>query len=303
MNLKSQLLYSQNWNIGFCEQTPDELIALKKLKKVQWMKHPYRDRWFADPYIYKVTDDEIVVFVEECPIVNPKGILCELHLDRKTKRLKERFVLLELDTHLSYPAIIEHDGKTYVYPENGASGRLYIYEYDAENHRLVNPRCILDEALADSTILKHEDKYYLIATKVPETQEKAYLYESNSLFGPYTQLSEAPVQSGRDCSRPAGNWFKALGQLYRPSQNCIGNYGAAISIMSVGELTPWSEEMLFAVKPLCFRYNRGIHTINFAANSDSEPGVCVVDSYGYLHPFIGNSYKFCSYIKREVLHI
>ena len=121
----------------------------KALNKVQWLKHPYRDRWFADPFIFKVTDSEIIVFVEECPIERPKGILCELVIDRKTKRLKERYVLLESDTHLSYPAFIRQNGTVYVYPENGASGKLNIYEYDETNHRLVNPKCILEKSVAD----------------------------------------------------------------------------------------------------------------------------------------------------------
>ena len=114
MSIKEKLLYANNWNIGFCEQSPIELINSQSLKTIQWMKHSYRDRWFADPFIYKVTPDEIVVFVEECPIKAPKGILCELVIDRKTKRLKQRFVLLDLDTHLSYPAIIREGRKVYV---------------------------------------------------------------------------------------------------------------------------------------------------------------------------------------------
>ena len=151
------------------------------------MKHSYKDRWFADPFIYKVTEDEIIVFVEECNIYGkPKGILCELHVDRKSRKLKQRFVLLELETHLSYPAIIEYDGKTYVYPENGKSGKLNIYEYDENNHCLINPKCILSEAVADSTILQKEKLFYLIATKYPNTQEKAFVYQTDSIFGPYT---------------------------------------------------------------------------------------------------------------------
>ena len=116
-------MYPQNWNIGFVEQSAEDLLGKQQLGHIRWMKHKYKDRWFADPFIYKVADDEIVVFVEECMITDkPKGILCELHVDRKTMRLRERYVLLELDTHLSYPAFIKKDGVTYVYPENGSSG-------------------------------------------------------------------------------------------------------------------------------------------------------------------------------------
>ena len=294
MNWKLRLSYSQNWNIGFCEQSSEEFIKSKKLNKVQWMKHSYRDRWFADPFIYKINTKEIVVFVEECTIEKPKGILCELHIDRKTKRLKERYVILELDTHLSYPAIIQHKGKTYVYPENGVSGKLNIYEYDELNHKLINPICIIDESLADSTIIKQDEKYYLIATKYPNTQMGSYLFSSNFFLEPFKKEIIGCVQDKKDSSRPGGNWIVVNNSLYRPAQDCIKRYGSALSLMQITSISPdYSEEKKFSVLPKSFRYSNGIHTINF------YDGLCVVDGYGYLFPFVGIILKLAKAIKHR----
>ena len=273
------MMYSQNWNIGFCEQSPEDLIDRKVLNKVQWMKHPYRDRWFADPFILKVTDSEIVVFVEECQIERPKGILCELVIDRKTKRLKKRYVLLELDTHLSYPAIIHQCGKVFVYPENGASGKLNIYEYDEVAHKLVRPKIVLDKAVADSTIIKWGGKYNLVATLFPQTQEQAFLFCSDNLFGHYELSSTIPFQSSREYSRPAGNWIVLGNQLFRPAQDCVKRYGAGISMMNVNlNGDNLQEECVFKLYPESRKYSRGLHTINFMS------GICVIDGYGFLHP-------------------
>ena len=60
------------WNIGFCEYTPEMLIKNRALPTIQWMKHPYKDRFFADPFILKVTDMEIVVLAEEYVFDNAK---------------------------------------------------------------------------------------------------------------------------------------------------------------------------------------------------------------------------------------
>lgn len=285
-----------NWNIGFCEQTIDDFIQCKKPNRIKWLKHPYNDRWFADPFIYKVTDDDIVVFVEECKLFEyPKGIICELVIDRKTMRLKERYVMLELDKHLSYPAIIHHEGKVYVYPENGASGKLNIYEYDEANHKLVNPTCILDEAVADATIMQTKEGYRLIATKYPETQEKSYLYESNSLFGPYKQVSEIPCQEKRSCSRPGGNWINSLQGLFRPAQDCSKRYGGALSIMQVNLANNIYKETDYCrIEPLSFKYSRGVHTINF------HEGLCVVDGYGYLYQVLGRLFNILKKVKALV---
>jgi len=281
MNLIRKIQYNQNWNIGFCELNPEELIRDKQLKPVRWLKHPYRDRWFADPFIYKLSESEIVIFVEECPIENPKGIICELVIDRKSMRLKARYVMLELETHLSYPAIIRHDGKVYVYPENGASGRLNIYEYDSKNHKLVNPVCVMEEAVADASIIELDGHYYLSATKFPETEEKAFLFESDSLHSQFKQINEQPYQKDRCCSRQGGNWITVSNDIFRPAQDCVDRYGAGLSIMRSeikGKFI--KEKMLFSLKPNSWQYNLGLHTLNFYS------GVCVIDGCGYLCPLL-----------------
>ncbi|MBR6972700.1 MAG: hypothetical protein IKH89_08170 [Bacteroidales bacterium] len=280
MDWKARLLYAQNWNIGFCEQTPEELVTNKSLSPIRWMKHPYRDRWFADPFIYEVTNNEIVVFVEECPMEKPKGIICELHIDRRTLRLLKRYVLLELDTHLSYPAIIRYGGQAYVYPENGASGKLNIYRYDSEKHQLVEPRCILEDAMADSTIINQNGAFYLIATKSENSQEDAFLYHSNDILSPFKPIFNNSVQSSRKCSRPAGNWITLNNRICRPSQNCEARYGSGITIMEVDSLDPYKESELFSIVPVGYKYSLGIHTLNF----NQQKNLAVVDGYGYLNP-------------------
>lgn len=284
MRLIDRLSYSQNWNIGFCEQSPETFIENKKLNKIKWLKHPYTDRWFADPFILKVTDTEIVVFVEECYIQTPKGIIAELIIDKESMRLKRRYELLELDTHLSYPVIFHYEDKILVCPENGQSGCLSIYEYDEVNHRLINPNIILDEALADATIIKQdESNYYLVATKYPETQTNLYLYKStNGLYGPYNLVKETPVCVDKVCSRPAGNFIVYNGIVYRPSQNCMKRYGAALTLMEIERMDEqFIEKIHFTIAPVSYKYNLGIHTINV------QDGVIVVDGYGYSFPILG----------------
>lgn len=295
MNWKEKLLYSQNWNIGFCEQTPEELISEKALRPIQWLKHPYHDRWFADPFMLKVTESEIVVFVEECPMEHPKGIICELVIDRKTTCLNERYVILEKDTHLSYPAIIRNEGKIFVYPENGASGRLNIYEYDEANHRLVNPVCILEEAVADATIFQQGNDFYLTATKFPDTQERLFLYRAHSLLGPYKQVYVEPAQERLSCSRNGGDTFTAYGSLYRVAQDCSVRYGGALSIMNVIRWNVFQESLDFGLSPIKGRYNLGLHTLNF------EQGLAVIDGYGLLHPTFSRIWNALARVKQKII--
>jgi len=284
MSLLRDIKNDSNWNIGFCEMTPEELVKSRKLYKIQWMKHRYKDRFFADPFILDVTDNEIVMFSEEFVFAAPPGLLVELILDKKTKVLKQRYELLKLSTHLSYPAIIR-DGETiYVYPENGASGQLNIYKYDAKKHSLVEPHCILDLAVADSTIYKCDDNTYLLtATKFPNNQEGVFAFKSNSITGPFEQVGTVPFNYLRSCSRPAGNFFKTNNILFRPAQDCVIRYGAATTIMSFNPES-LEEEEAFVLKPSNYAFNLGLHTINF------HKDLCVIDGCGFLYPTTGRIY-------------
>lgn len=273
-----------NWNIGFVDISPEHLIYKAKLGEIQWMKHPYKDRFFADPFIVKISDKYIILLAEEMLFDETKGRIVELIVDKKTKRLCDRFLLLETDSHLSYPAYIRENGKMYVYPENGMSGTLKIYELDEDNHTLINPVVILNEAVADATIFINEGKYWMTSMKYPNTQEQVFLYKSESLFGPYVQVDNHPFTYDRSYSRPAGNFFSVNGQLYRPAQDCLNLYGSALSIMKVDFVDNLKEEFLFNIKPQSYKYNLGIHTINFMDR------MCVVDGYGYLYPLIGRIY-------------
>lgn len=275
---------NQNWNIGFCNMTPEKFISSGELRHIVWMKNPYKDRWFADPFLLKVNGEFITVFVEERMVLGNRGYLSELVIDRNSFEIKERFVILETDSHLSYPAIIKNDERVFVYPENALGGPLKMYEYDAMKHQLINSRTILNEKVADSTILKSGDKYYLIAVKYPDSLEKAYLYESDKFDGPYEQVEDNPVQMSRSCSRPGGNWFFVNNGLFRPAQDCSVNYGGALKVMRVNSLNPFSEQEVMTVRPLSFKYNLGIHTINFL------DGVAVFDGYGFYYPVLGRIY-------------
>lgn len=277
----SKYLNNQNWNIGFVKTTPEELINQKGLGKVEWLKHSYKDRFFADPFVYSHNDSEIVVFVEELEFDKPIGRLTELIVDAKSKKLLCKHTLLELDTHLSYPAIIRCGGEVFVCPENGTTGKLTMYKYNKESHQLQSVKVVIEESLADATIRKIGEAYYMFATKVPKTQEDLYLYKSDYFDGDYEEVGL--IAEGREHSRPAGDIFEVDGVLYRPAQNCSKCYGGATEIMQITKCEDgcFEEKHLFSLPPTSFRYHLGLHTLNFHGN------IGVIDGYGYLYPLIG----------------
>lgn len=289
-----------NYNIGLCKLSPDELISIGLKAEVKWMKHKYKDRFFADPFILEITAEEYVILAEECLFDRlDSGCIVELHIDRISFKLKARFIVLQLDTHLSYPAIIRRGGKVYVYPENSASGKLCMYEYDYSIHKLTNPKVILDEAVVDATIFENDGKWYLTATKVSDTRQNVFLYMSDEFDGTYKQVSSSPFNTSLRSSRPAGDIIKSGDRLFRPAQDCVGGYGVGTTIMEIKEITADRilEEERCHITPSFFRYSKGLHTINFYKD------ICVIDANGYLKPIGGRIYNTIFIILRGIKHL
>lgn len=295
MTFKQKLSYCENWNIGFVQYSPEEFVNNKSLLEIKWLQHPYKDRWFADPFIYKVSASEIIVFVEEYPFETNIGRLVELVVDRKSFRLINRYLLLEQESHLSYPSIVRKDNNVYVFPENVATGQFSAYLYDEKSHSLLFYKNIIKEPLADATIVQiaegMENLYLMTALKSPDVYKNLNLYFSKELFGDYSLYQQSPVSTSSEYSRPAGNWIKVKESWYRPAQDCSKRYGGGISIMRVlsfptkQQNEEYKEELAFKLEPQKGRYGFGIHTINFC------DGFCVVDGYGWLYPTLGPLYN------------
>ena len=138
------------WALGFVRGGIPAVMESDTLQ-IDWVKMP-EDRWYADPFILEVTDDEIQLLVEDFGYNLHKGIISLLHIDRKTMNITARKELLELPTHLSFPAILRKNGHIYVYPESMRSGSLTIYEYHPDTETLSPVASICDEAVWDSVI-------------------------------------------------------------------------------------------------------------------------------------------------------
>ena len=52
------------YEIGFLDNTVDDIINGRPLN-MKLMKHNFKDRWFADPFILEVTENTIELLVEE----------------------------------------------------------------------------------------------------------------------------------------------------------------------------------------------------------------------------------------------
>ena len=285
------------WSIGILDNTIEDVVEGNPLQ-LKRIENPYDDRWWADPFVLDVTQDYIIILVEEVFYKETEiGHITQLKVDRSSLKVLSVETILELDTHLSFPCILRHDNKVYIYPENSKAGNLSIYEYDYQRKYINKVDIICDEQLADAIIFPYQERIYLLATKAPffdgnrlevyeyDLSKKKFLHNKNVCFS-------------ENIARNAGNIFEWNGKFYRPAQECNDRYGHAISIqeMSYDEEKGFSFHEIRRILPFDKKFPSGIHTLN------TYGSIIVVDHYKYqylIDPYLRSIKRFiCKFFKR-----
>jgi hypothetical protein len=269
------------WNIGFVDfHNPETILQVDKLN-IRWMKHRYKDRWFADPFILKETEQDIILLVEEFYYPINRGRIARLTIDKKNLSLKTSDVVLELDAHLSFPAIFRQKEDIYIYPENSCTGNLILYKYNEAENSVSLVSVLNNEPLTDAIITTAFGKSYLFSTKLPyQNKNVLNIYSSQRWNGIY-QL-EQTVYFNDNTARCAGDLFQVGNKWIRPAQDCNGDYGKGLVL----------QEVIFSSGKFSFnelkrfysnskKWNLGMHTFN------SLDCTAVVDAKRYTYSFRG----------------
>lgn len=266
----------RQWNIAIAEYDSD----LNPVN-IKWMKHNYKDRWFADPFIIDETVNTFIILAEEYMRDDRKARLAKLIVTKDDCKLIDNETVLNLDTHLSFPNFIDVDGSIYVYPENGRSGKTNYYEL-GEPLKYVGELSSLP--LADAAIQVIENRYYLLFTLGEECNgNRLMIYVSDTPLGSYKPLQE--VLFSDNIARRAGRLFKIGNRLISPAQVCNNRYGEGVCLQEVNlvgdKLTFKEVKRLY---PTSKEYPYGLHTYNVFGSH------VVIDGYRFKCPFLSRLY-------------
>jgi len=266
------------WTIGFVETRIGDILDGSPLQ-IRWVDIP-KDCWYADPFILNVTEEEIELLVEEWSYELERGIISKVVVDRKTNRIVRTKHLLQLDTHLSFPAIYRSEEKIYVCPENSQSGGLHLYQYNPSEESLTYLRCICQLPLTDAVITDIDGDRSLFSTLSESANGNIlHVFRRNPATKQYAPT--ATLSFDENIARNAGHFFEYEGVKYRPAQVCNSAYGQAISLQTVNKE---DDSIVFKeVRRLYSTHNsmvNGMHTFNI------HQGVIVVDAWGWKAPFL-----------------
>lgn len=278
-----EILLHYTWDIAYCDLSDCQFIdGDVVLQNLHYVRNPFKNKWFADPFIIEEDDRWLHLLVEEYDSTVKRGRIAHIVVDKMIDVITECNIVLSLPTHLSFPAIYRHDGEIYVHPESSQSGNSFMYRYDNVADKLVDPMLIIASPLTDAVIHKIGGRYIMSSTAIPDPNGKVLnRYESSSLFGPYRKVDELYFSSS--IARMGGQYFESKdGIWYRVAQDCNGAYGKAVLFMD-------GNEIIARLSPNKWRY-AGIHTFNTSERS------VVIDLKKYDFPFL---YMIKNLLKHE----
>lgn len=274
-------LLRYRWNIGFVIDSSD--LLSKQTLNVRWLKHSYKKGWFADPFILRITDDEIILLVEEFYDPIDRGRISKLIIDKQTLSLKIVKPILELNSHLSFPVIYREGDSIYIYPENSISETLVLYKYDESDDSISYVKVLSEEPLTDAVLVFDYDKPIILSTKIPtQNSNELNIYESvSSNIEEWNFHKVQTVVFNDNTARNAGLPFKNNGKIIRPAQDCNNAYGRGLVLQEMQKKEGvFSFVELKRFYPISKKWNKGMHTMNMYED------LIVVDGCRYRYPLI-----------------
>lgn len=285
-----QRLKIQTYNIGFITKPIDGVISSGLGQgDIHWMSHNYRDRFFADPFLWKRDKNYFYVLCEEFLFFEEKGKITLLKIKKDNYVLTERKVIIDEPTHLSFP-FCEENGN-YIIPESVLSGKCAKYILDSKDE-VIEKKEIFREGLIDTVFFLDDygTEWMLTAkNRIPSTE--LYIYYKDD--GEYKPVSDNPVISNNRITRSAGRFFKVENNLYRPVQDCLGRYGRQTKIMRVNIMNRRMEfkEKITLNSFACPPFNETMHTFNVYDD------IIIVDgSKDFFRPISKLAYKKMPFI-------
>jgi len=271
-----EIIKRHHWDIGLIYQVEDKILDTKVLHII---KNPYRRKtWFADPFVLDVTDEYVYLLVEEYTYSLNRGRIAKLTINRKTDSIADCKVILDLGTHLSFPAIFRYQGSVYVYPENSESGKSIIYKYTDDGLKQLS--VLAEEPLTDAVVVSLLNRPVVFSTRIPcPNGGELGIYESDSYFEGYHLAQK--IKFSDNVARNAGDVFESDGVLIRPAQVCQGKFGYGLGICfqkveNKDGLIDFKE--LYRIFPP--KGYDGMHTYN------KYKGIAAVDLRKYNYPVV-----------------
>lgn len=226
------------WFVALRRRRPDPL-ATDPLDGFEALPCP-ADRFHADPVLVR-DGDAHHLFFEDADRASGVGKIAWRPIGADG-RAGESTIVLETDHHLSYPFVFRWRDAYYMIPETSEKRTVELYRASEFPLRWELEKVIFrDVAAVDTTLFEHEGRFWLFLAMSPtgaSMNDELFLFHAPTPLGDWTPHPWNPVVSDVRRARPAGPVFRDAGALWRPGQDCAGDYGAAFWLNRIERLDP-----------------------------------------------------------------
>lgn len=270
-----QRRFDEKWMLYY--KLGDELST--SLGQFSKLESP-NDRYWADPHTIE-RDGTFYVFVEEFIYATGRGRIAVIPIE-KDGSIGKAQTALETDYHLSYPFVFEHDGHTYMIPESSNNRSLDIFQCTSFPNKWEYVKTLMNDVRAkDATLFQHDGLWWLFTNMCElkgnnndELDELHLFFATHFLTDEWTPHTKDVIASDVCYARPAGSLFKNDGKIYRPAQDSSEDYGYAMQLQEITQLTKddYQETLVSRMTPDWNEQVIGVHTLSYV------PGITVVDA-------------------------
>lgn len=259
MNIKNYFI-EDYWEIGIIEKSITEFLLDDFFNEINIINTP-KSYFLADPFWSKNCGTN-KLYCEQFNFKTQKGVISEVEINEDYKLVNKK-VLLELNTHLSFPFILEIDNSTYLIPENADNGNLKLWDL-----KKMESKTLKKGNIVDPVIFENNGIWYLFCSILDSTENKTcHLYFTrNKELQQWKTHPCSPIQKTINGSRMAGSIIQSNEKLYRIAQNCEKEYGGGLSIYEITELSNTSYHEKFQKTIYPPKGYKGIHTLNTFGN-------------------------------------
>lgn len=254
----------ERWRIGVINMPLPELLAAGPLPAVQWLAGPAGRGYWADPMADPSSAHHI--YCEFFDETQSLGRIERLALDAACQVQQRQRVALGGGQHTSFPLVVQIDGRQLGLAETAARRECVLHDIDAHGSWRPLATVLHNVAAADPALFAWQGRYWVAYTDIDRGEnDNLCLQYARHLEGPWQAHANNPVKVDVTGARMAGGLFWHDGALYRPAQNCLSTYGAAVVLHRVLHCTPESfdETAVRCIQPdpagLC---PDGIHTVS-----------------------------------------
>jgi hypothetical protein len=233
---------------------------------------PPKDRQWADPFPVE-HEGRCYIFIEQ-QIGHNNGTLgfIELYPDLSYSAF---IPILEKPYHLSFPNVfaLERDGKKvwYMIPETHENRTVDLYRATAFPHKWEFDMTLMDNVEAvDTVVFQHDSVWWLFTSAGskanPVNQNLSAFYSERFPSDSWTAHPQNPLCARLNNSRMAGAVVRdaQTGNLVRPAQNCLKDYGKETNLNEIIALSPlrYQERITKTISPEANLHAVCTHTIN-----------------------------------------